>query len=201
MSIIESILNNAYDTINISLHISNGNKWEKTCILFASLLGLTYLPYSCVEPLHLLQLLGLTIVVIHDSERLLIAGLVHVLAHVRPVQPEGLGVGVTAGQELEGHPAEADLGLLEEALAPRRQLVQLGEDEAGLPVGGRDTQGQCVFASDLRDTHKHFTSWPESGVTFHSKANTTQIQDTFAIVSYLLWESQVSHINNNRALK
>ena len=89
----------------------------------------------------ILQLLGLAVVVVHDGERLLVAGLVNVLAHVRPVQPEGLGVGVTAGQELEGHPAEADLGLLKKTLAPRGEFVQLGEDEAGLPVGAKRIKG------------------------------------------------------------
>lgn len=67
-----------------------------------------------------------------------------VLAHVRPVEPKSLGVGVTAGQELEGHPAQADLWLLEEALTPRREFIQLGEDEAGFPVGANNAQDQCV---------------------------------------------------------
>lgn len=71
----------------------------------------------------ILQLLRLAVVIIHDGEHLLLAGFVHVLAHARPVQAKGLGVGVTAGQELERHPAEADLGLLKKALTPRGELV------------------------------------------------------------------------------
>lgn len=59
----------------------------------------------------------------------------HVLAHVGPVQPKSPGVGVAAGQELEGHPAEADLLLLKKTFTPRGQVIELGEDEAGLPVG------------------------------------------------------------------
>ncbi|TNN77315.1 hypothetical protein EYF80_012429 [Liparis tanakae] len=68
-------------------------------------------------------------------------GLVHVLTHVRPIQPKGLGVGVAAGQELEGHPAEADLLLQKKSLTPRGQFIELGEDEAGLPVG---TKGRNI---------------------------------------------------------
>lgn len=98
--------------------------------------------YSCAHPnwnlRTALELLGFAIVIIHDGERLLVAGLVDVLAHVRPVQPKGLGVSVTAGQELQGHPAEADLCLLEKTLTPRGQFVQLGKDKAGLPVGMND---------------------------------------------------------------
>lgn len=84
----------------------------------AFLLGLINLPFKIPS-----ELFGLTIVIIHDSERLLVAGLVDVLAHVRPVQPKGLGVSVMAGQEFEGHPAQADLWLLKKTLTPWGEFV------------------------------------------------------------------------------
>lgn len=82
-----------------------------------------------------LEFLGLAVVVVHDGQGLQVTGLVDVWAQAQPAHPQHLGVGVTAGQELEVHPAEADLWLLEQALAPRGQLFQLGEDKTGLPVG------------------------------------------------------------------
>lgn len=99
------------------------------------------------------QLFGLAVVVVHDGERLVIARLVHVLAHVGPVEPGGLGVGVATGQELEGHPPKADLWLLKETFTPRGQFVQLGQDKPRLPVGQTCTstvtvvQILCQFVS------------------------------------------------------
>lgn len=84
-----------------------------------------------------LELLGLTIIIIHDSKCLLITGLLYVLAHLRPVEPKHFGVGVTAGQKLEGHPAKTDLWLLKKTFAPRGEFIELGENQAGFPVGKR----------------------------------------------------------------
>lgn len=98
---------------------------------------------------NILQPLWLAVVVIHHCEGLLVTGLVNVLAHAWPVDLEGLGVCVAAGQELEAHPAEADLGLLQKALAPRRQFVQLGQDQAGLPVGAKGRNRGNVLKSPL----------------------------------------------------
>lgn len=92
---------------------------------------------------NILQPLWLAVVVIHHCEGLLVTGLVNVLAHAWPVDLEGLGVGVAAGQKLEAHPAEADLGLLQKALAPRRQFVQLGQDQAGFSVWAKK-QRKCA---------------------------------------------------------
>lgn len=132
----------------MSFHFSNGNNC-KTCIFLCFFVGvwqISLIPHAHPNWNSPLDLLGLTVVIIHDGDRLLVAGLVHVLAHVRPVQPKSLGVGVAAGQEFEGHPAEADLGLLEETLTPRGEFVQLGQDEAGFPVGADERDHQCVTA-------------------------------------------------------
>lgn len=82
-----------------------------------------------------LEFLGLAIVIVHDRQGLQVTGLVDVWAQAQPADPQHLGVGVTAGQELQAHPAEADLRLLEQALTPRGQFFQLGENETGFPVG------------------------------------------------------------------
>lgn len=84
-----------------------------------------------------LELLGLTIIIIHDSKCLFITGLLYVLAHFRPVESKHFGVGVTAGQELEGHPAKSDLWLLKETFTPWGEFIELGENQAGFPVGKR----------------------------------------------------------------
>lgn len=84
-----------------------------------------------------LKLPGLAVVIVHDCQRLLVAGLVNVLAHVGPMKPEGFSVSVTAREELQGHPAKANLWLLQEAFAPRRQLIQLGENQSSFPAEER----------------------------------------------------------------
>lgn len=121
-------------------------KPEFSSPLFEVCLYIFIFPYKLW---NILQPLWLAVVVVHHCERLLVTGLVNVLAHAWPVDLEGLGVGVAAGQELEAHPAEADLGLLEKALAPRRQLVQLGQDQAGLPIGEKRENRRSVLKCPL----------------------------------------------------
>lgn len=71
---------------------------------------------------RLLEFLGFAVVIIHHCQGLQVTGLVDVWAHAQPADPQGLGVGVTAGEELQAHPAEANLWLLEQTLTPRGQF-------------------------------------------------------------------------------
>lgn len=77
---------------------------------------------------------GLPIIIVHDWQVLFVAGLSHILAQVYPVETKGLGVCVAAGQILEGHPAQANLGLLEKTPAPSTQVIQLGENQTSFPA-------------------------------------------------------------------
>lgn len=64
------------------------------------------------------EVLGLSVVVVHHCQRLLLAGLAQLLPQVHPVETECLGVAVAAGQEAQGEAPQADPGLLEEPPAP-----------------------------------------------------------------------------------
>lgn len=76
------------------------------------------------------------VVVVEDAQRLLLARLLEVPAELRPVEPVGFDLAVAAGEVLEGRALEADLGLLQEAVAPAAEVCQLREDEASLPAAG-----------------------------------------------------------------
>lgn len=81
----------------------------------------------------MLDVFAVPVVVVGDTQGLLLACLPEVLAELRPVQPVGLDLAVAAGQELEGAAPQAYLGLLQEPVAPAAEVAELGEDEAGFP--------------------------------------------------------------------
>ena len=110
-------------------------------------------PASFRQPLSgiiALDVFAVPVIIVGDTQGLLLARLPEVPAELWPVKSIGLDLAVAAAQVLEGAASQAYLGFLEESIAPTAEISKLRKDEASFPM----EQAQRMLKLERREDSK-----------------------------------------------